>query len=60
MVEFEVKLVGVGGGRLVSISGSVRSSLFPTSSTLRFGDARARASLIKGCRPRNEACEVRS
>lgn len=48
-VELELTLEGVVGGRLVSTSVSVvRSTLFPTSIRLRFGDASARASLRKG------------
>ena len=56
MVDVDPILLGVGGGRVVSTNGSdARSSLFPTSMRLRFGDASARASLRKGCSARKEA-----
>lgn len=52
-------LEGVGGGRLVSMSGSdARSNLFPTSIRFKFGEASARASLRKGWRARKDACDV--
>ena len=54
-------LLGVGGGKLVSTNESeARSSLFPTSIRLRFGEAKARASLRKGCIDRKELCDVMS
>lgn len=55
IVELEPTLLGVAGGMLLSTGGSVaRSSLFPTSITLRFGEANARASFRNGCKPRKE------
>jgi len=61
MVEVDPTLLGVAGARLVSTRVSdARSSLLPTSMMLKFGDARARASLRNGCSARNEACEVMS
>lgn len=61
MVEFDAKLLGVGGGKLVSTSCSdPRSDLFPTRTRLRFGEASARASFRKGCSDRNELCDVMS
>lgn len=61
MVEAEPTLLGVGGGRLVSMRLSdVRSSLFPTSMRLRLGEASARASFRNGCRARKDICEVMS
>ena len=47
-------LEGVAGGKEVSIKellSFARSALLPTSSTVRFGDARARASFMKVGRP---------
>lgn len=47
-------LEGVAGGREVSIKelfSFARSALLPTSRTVRFGDARARASFMKVGRP---------
>jgi hypothetical protein len=61
MVEVDPTLLGVAGGRLVSTNESdARSSLFPTSITLKFGDASARASLRNGCRPQKELWDVMS
>lgn len=37
---------------------SARSSLFPASTRVRFGEARARASLRKGCSEWKDACDV--
>jgi hypothetical protein len=59
IVAFDPMLLGVAGGRLVSTRGSdVKSSLFPTSIRLRFGDANARASFKKGCNASKEPCDV--
>lgn len=61
IVDVDPMLLGVGGGRLVSTNESeARSSLFPTSIRLRFGEAKARASLRKGCIDRKELCDVMS
>ena len=59
--ETELRLLGPNDD-VVAYRGSslAKSSLFPTSMRLRFGDARARASLRKGCSARNDACEVMS
>jgi hypothetical protein len=52
----DVVLDGVGGGRISSgKSVSARSALFPASRTVRFGDARARASIRKVGRAAKEA-----
>ncbi len=57
--EEALTLLGVGGGRLVSMSESVaRSSLFPTNKSERFGDASARASLRNGCSAEKVLCDV--
>jgi hypothetical protein len=53
----------VGGGREVSINDCVpfaRSALFPTSSSVKFGDARARASFKKVGRDVNVGYDVMS
>jgi hypothetical protein len=59
-VEVEPTLLGVGGGTLVSTRSDARSSLLPTRRTLSLGDARARASLRKGCIELKDLCEVMS
>lgn len=52
-------LVGVAGGKLVSTSCSpVRSNLFPTSMTVKLGDASARASFKNGWIARKDVCDV--
>jgi hypothetical protein len=54
-------LDGAVGGMDVSIRGLLpfaRSALLPTSRTVRFGDARARASLRKAGRLVKVGCEV--
>ena len=57
--EEALTLLGVGGGRLVSMSESVaRSSLFPTNKSERFGDASARASFRNGCSAEKVLCDV--
>jgi hypothetical protein len=68
MAEVELTLpLGVGAGygyRFVLSSrrdsSPARSSLLPTRRRERLGEARARASLRKGCRLLNEVCEVTS
>ncbi len=49
VVAKELTEPGVGGGRLVSTRSEARSSLFPTSSMVRCGDASARAVVEEGC-----------
>jgi hypothetical protein len=55
-------LEGVAGGKEVSIRefSFARSALLPTRRTVRFGEARARASLMKVGRPVKVLCDVRS
>jgi hypothetical protein len=56
-------LDGVAGGREVSIKVPLpfaRSALLPTRRTVRFGDARARASFMKVGRPVKVLWEVMS
>ena len=54
-------LPGLGAGNSASITLSLaRSSLFPANITLRFGDARARASFRNGCRFLKDLCDVMS
>lgn len=61
IVEVEPTLLGVAGGRLVSTSeAEARSTLFPTSMTLKLGEASALASLRNGCNARKDACDVMS
>lgn len=55
-------LEGVAGGREVStrVFSFARSALLPTRMTVRFGEARARASLMKVGRAVKVGCEVKS
>lgn len=58
---FEDTELGVVAGK--SIKDGVpfaKSALFPARTIVRLGDARARASLRKGCRPPNVECDVMS
>jgi len=55
------RLEGVPVGRELSIRDPellARSALFPTSRTVRLGEARARASFMKEGRPVNVLCDV--
>lgn len=53
---------GVGACRLsdTSMRSAAKSSLLPTSSVVKLGEASARASFKKGCRPSKDRCAVTS
>ncbi len=60
-----LRLLGVPGGReeeptSIRVPLSARSALLPARRSVRFGDARARASFRKEEREENVWCEVRS